>query len=350
MRPFLSVFHAKAHDLKCEVKWSGAYQENAGSTLGEEVEQCNAFLSRIAVTTKHMSKAGRADMLTLLSLKWNKQKFQNMASSLTQRYQKTCKALQSQLENLDSLKAQLAVAESQLEDWVNDVKEWAEATTANQDATPQALCSKIEALVTSIKTRSQRLYKQTDSNKGRHRIRRKIREEKRTLAALVEQYNRIAPSNRTLCMDAIIYQETPWPWQLPCNDSVDLRTKKMVFDNIMAVRRLKEEKQILVREMDQHWKFLTARADTLKELTFLLVSDQPMKNSQWSLTEEGSKGLLCVIRRRLWETKTVQKHVRDSYLHIFSGSNDGSNFLLQTSCDEYYDSSSQSSDDNTCIL
>ncbi|XP_077081197.1 uncharacterized protein LOC143733373 isoform X2 [Siphateles boraxobius] len=43
--------------LELAVKWSGAYQEGAGSTLGEEVEQCNAFLSRIAVTAKHMSKA-----------------------------------------------------------------------------------------------------------------------------------------------------------------------------------------------------------------------------------------------------------------------------------------------------
>lgn len=41
-----------------QVKWSGAYQEGAGLTLGEEVEQVKAFLSRIAVTTKHMSKAG----------------------------------------------------------------------------------------------------------------------------------------------------------------------------------------------------------------------------------------------------------------------------------------------------
>ncbi|XP_038550534.1 uncharacterized protein LOC119884127 [Micropterus salmoides] len=47
MKPFLSVFHAKAHDFKCEVKWSGAYQQGAGLTLGEEVEQCNAFLSRM---------------------------------------------------------------------------------------------------------------------------------------------------------------------------------------------------------------------------------------------------------------------------------------------------------------
>ncbi|KAF3837678.1 hypothetical protein F7725_009446, partial [Dissostichus mawsoni] len=88
MKPFLLVFHAKAHDFKCEVKWSGAYQEGAGLTLGEEVEQCNAFLSRIAVTTKHMSKAGRTDMLTLLAMRWNQQKFRNLATSLCQRYQK----------------------------------------------------------------------------------------------------------------------------------------------------------------------------------------------------------------------------------------------------------------------
>ncbi|KAJ8349657.1 hypothetical protein SKAU_G00247870 [Synaphobranchus kaupii] len=109
-----------------KVKWSGAYQDGAGLTLREEVEQCNAFLSRIAVTTKHMSKAGRTDMLTLMAMRWNQQKFDNLATSLTRRYQKTTKALQSQLQNLESMKAQLAVTESQLEDWVNDVKEWAE--------------------------------------------------------------------------------------------------------------------------------------------------------------------------------------------------------------------------------
>ncbi|KAK7172426.1 hypothetical protein R3I93_004685 [Phoxinus phoxinus] len=56
--------HAKAHSWKCEVKYSGAYQEGAGSTIGEEVEQVNSFLSRIAVTSKYMSKAGRTDMIT----------------------------------------------------------------------------------------------------------------------------------------------------------------------------------------------------------------------------------------------------------------------------------------------
>lgn len=52
-----------------QVKWSGAYQDGAGLTLGEEVEQCNAFLSRIAVTTKHMSKAGEKANAALVIFK-----------------------------------------------------------------------------------------------------------------------------------------------------------------------------------------------------------------------------------------------------------------------------------------
>ncbi|KAA8577529.1 hypothetical protein FQN60_009344, partial [Etheostoma spectabile] len=54
---FLQQLLASKHDVTffCMdvVKWSGTNQEGAGKTLGEEVEQCNAFLSRIAVTTKH---------------------------------------------------------------------------------------------------------------------------------------------------------------------------------------------------------------------------------------------------------------------------------------------------------
>ncbi|XP_039457444.1 uncharacterized protein LOC120434061 isoform X1 [Oreochromis aureus] len=57
MRPFLSVMHAKAHTWKCEIKWGGAFQDGAGSTVGEEVEKVNSFLSRAAITTKYMSKA-----------------------------------------------------------------------------------------------------------------------------------------------------------------------------------------------------------------------------------------------------------------------------------------------------
>ncbi|KAJ4923580.1 hypothetical protein JOQ06_021491, partial [Pogonophryne albipinna] len=154
MKPFLSVFHAKANDFKCE----------------------------------------------------------------------TTKVLQNQFQNLETM------------------KEWAEAakttTTSNY---ADALASRIEVLVASIKRRSQRLYKDTDGSKGRASIRRKIRTEKGILTSV----------------------------QLH-SDSVDLKTKRKAFDIIMAIRRLQEEKKIVVTEMDHHWKALKARADSLKELSCLL--------------------------------------------------------------------------------
>lgn len=56
-------------------------------------------------------------------------------------------------------------------------------------------------------------------------------------------------------------------------DSVDLRTKRRVFDIIMSVRRLEEEQKILVAEMDHHWKSLSTRADTLRELSRMFASE-----------------------------------------------------------------------------
>ncbi|KAI9522018.1 hypothetical protein NQZ68_040480 [Dissostichus eleginoides] len=296
MRPFLSAFHAKAHDFKCEVKWSGAYQEGAGLTLGGEVEQGNAFLSKIAVTTKHMSIAGRTDMLTLLAMRWNQQKINNLATSLSHRYQKATKALQSQMQALETMKAQLAATESQLEDWVNDVKEWAEAATTTKTTTndADALASRIEVLVASIKRRSQRLYKDTDGNKARARIRCKIRKEKEILTSVVESYNTMVPSTETLCLENILSEEeNAWPH----SDSVDLKTKRRAFDILNAIRRLQEEKKIVLIEMDHHWRALQTRGDGLKELSCLL-SSETMQNLPWVLSEEGLRGLQSTILRK----------------------------------------------------
>ncbi|XP_030253197.1 uncharacterized protein LOC115569309 [Sparus aurata] len=345
MKPFLSVFHAKAHDFRCEVKWSGAYQEGAGLTLGEEVEQVNSFLSRIAVTTKHMSKAGRTYMLTLMAMHW-KQKVRNLATSLSHRYLKTTKALENQLRNLESMKAELAVTESQLEDWVSDLKEWAEATT-NKTSDTAALASKIEVLVASIKRRSQRLYKDTDSSKGHARILRKIREEKGILTSVVEKYNRVVPSTETLCLETILCGETAWPWQLPHGDFVDLRTKRRAFDIVMAVRRLQEEKEILVMEMNHHWKSLSTRGDSLKELS-CLVSRATVQNSPWGLSEDGLKGLQSIIRRKQHNIRDMMATARYSYWQVLTGA-ETINFLHSVS-DDYSDSDSDISDDALCYL
>ncbi|KAF1380183.1 hypothetical protein PFLUV_G00184130 [Perca fluviatilis] len=206
MKPFLSVFHAKAHDFKCEVKWSGAYKEGAGSTLGEEVEQCNASLSRIAVTTKHMSKADkvtrRIDMLTVMAMRWNKQKFDNLASTLARRYRKATVALQCQLHNLEAMKTEMDITDNQLESWIIDINEWAEATTSPNDADVAAVASRIEELVA-----------------------------------------------------------------------------------MMAVRRLEEEKRILIAEMNKHWKSLCTRADTLKQMSSQLSN--VTSGETWGLLQDG---------------------------------------------------------------
>ncbi|KAI5619627.1 hypothetical protein C0J50_20806 [Silurus asotus] len=134
------------------VKWSGAYQDGAGLTLGEEVEQCNAFLSRIAVTTKHMSKA---------------------------------------------------------------------VSSQQQQQPPQVMLMLWPAelvLVASIKRHSQRLYKDTDGNKGRARIRRKIREEKGILTSVVEKYNIMVPKTETLCLETILSELLQLPVRGPYTD------------------------------------------------------------------------------------------------------------------------------------
>lgn len=318
MKPFLSVFHAKAHDFKCEVKWSGAYQQGAGLTIGEEVEQCNAFLSRIAVTTKHMSKAGRTDMLTLMAMRWNQQKFNNLATSLACRYQKATKGLESQLKDLEVMRTLLAVTQAEVEGWVTDVKEWAESTTSQKNADFDAVTRRMEVLVASIKRRSQRLYKDTDGSKGRARIRRKIREEKAILGSVVDKYNSMDPDTDRIVFDSLLSDETVWPWQLSHGDSVDLRTKRKAFDSVMAIRRLEEEKKIVVAEMAKHWKSLSTRADTLNEMSCLITSEA-LKSELWSLNEEGMKGLLSITMKKKQAVTRMLKHARDCYAQVLSG-------------------------------
>ncbi|XP_039633813.1 uncharacterized protein LOC120544245 [Perca fluviatilis] len=335
MRPFLSVFHAKAHDFKCEVKWSGAYQEGAGSTLGEEVEQCNAFLSRIAVTTKHMSKAGRIDMLTVMAMRWNKQKFDNLASTLARRYRKATVALQCQLHNLEAMKTEMDITDNQLESWIIDINEWAEATTSPNDADVAAVASRIEELVASVKRRSQRLYKDHDGCKGRARIRRKIREEKQNLNSVVDKYNTLVPNAEKLTLDTILSDEIVWPWQLTHGD---LRTKRKAFDTVMAVRRLEEEKRILIAEMNKHWKSLCTRVDTLKQMSSQLSN--VTSGETWGLLQDGIQGLQSLTMKNKQANNSMAKHAKNCYVQVLTETE----IYFDNDSEEYHTSSDSEQD------
>ncbi|XP_026016694.1 uncharacterized protein LOC113017804 isoform X1 [Astatotilapia calliptera] len=165
-----------------DIKWGGAFQDGAGSTVGEEVEQVNSFLSRAAITTKYMSKAGRTDMLSLLALGWNKRKVEQLGRTLSQRYLKIIRILREQVESLNASRNELGVDDDTLQQWAEE--------TDQTDGSLGALQARVEELVVIIRVRTQSLYRQNDSNKRRHRIHKVILDEKKRLAAAVDDYNK----------------------------------------------------------------------------------------------------------------------------------------------------------------
>lgn len=60
---------------------------------------------------------------------------------------------------------------------------------------------------------SHKMFFFSDSNKGRHRIRRKLRHEKDALKVLIEEYNSQVP-DQTVSFDTVLETEHPWPWQI----------------------------------------------------------------------------------------------------------------------------------------
>ncbi|RXM93155.1 hypothetical protein EOD39_19383 [Acipenser ruthenus] len=77
-----------------------------------------------------------------------------------------------------------------------------------------------------------------DSNKRRHRIRRKILDEKRKFSEAIAEYNDLVPdSDRIDSLDEILAAEShAWPWELHGSETaVGLYTKKRVFDKVMLL-------------------------------------------------------------------------------------------------------------------
>ncbi|XP_067269595.1 uncharacterized protein [Pseudorasbora parva] len=275
MKPFLSVMHARAHATKCEIKWSGKNQEGAGTTAGEEVEQVNSYLSRCALTTKYMSKAARVDMLTLHAMGWNHKKSLSLHQALSTRYVKTCRRLQNETARLSELKTELHCTDEVVSQWLSDVKEWAAGETpdtshASQVTAHRGLQQSIEGLYLSVRQRKQTLYRQNDSSKIRHRLRRKLAEDKKLLLQEIQKYNDhvldsatnidIAVVEHSLTGESTVCQI--WPWEV--HGSANISTKKQLHDQVMLTMRLQEETRVLVLEMAQHCTWLQSLTVVLK--------------------------------------------------------------------------------------
>ncbi|XP_046907037.1 uncharacterized protein LOC124488473 isoform X2 [Hypomesus transpacificus] len=328
MRHCLSVMHAKAHDTKCEILWTARNQEGAGTTLGEEVEQVNSFLSRCALTTKYMAKSVRTDMLTVHAMGWNERKENGLHIALSSRFKKTVEKTVDVAESLKTIKEQLHCCDDMLKQWVVEVKQWASSrSTAPGPVDAQSLQITIEALFLSICQKKHYLYRQNDRNKRRQKITQKIAQEKKRLLEDIQRYNQ-QPDGDPVDTELVVQklsnkaaESMIWPWQEQNTDGVDILTKKKLFDHVMLASRLKEEKQILVKEMQQHCQYLkdsVAKVQTLMGTVLVSTQTGSLPNG---LTEEGSKGLISALKRRLQDLRLQQQTIAGTYRCTLKPSN-----------------------------
>ncbi|KAK2906701.1 hypothetical protein Q8A67_005686 [Cirrhinus molitorella] len=309
MRPFLSVMHAKAHSTKCEIIWSGKNQEGAGTTAGEEVEMVNSYLSRCALTTKYMTKSARNDMLTVHAIGWNRQKKKCLHLALSSR---------RFLLLLEDLSSELGCPENIVHQWVHDVRQWATDGTRCDDDQSN-LQKSIEQMFLGVHQKKASLYNQTDSNKIRHLRRRRLWEEKRKLFDTIKLYNEQVPDEERIVEEKVVSglsvaggdreaESVIWPWEVHSSESSNILTKKKIFDAYMSKVRHEEEKIIVMREMRQHCTYLKRMADNIRTVISEISSGRNR-----CLNEEGHRGLLCLLQKRLADVEEKFQVVCSSY-------------------------------------
>ncbi|ROL43693.1 hypothetical protein DPX16_21854 [Anabarilius grahami] len=111
-----------------------------------------------------------------------------------------------------------------------------------------------------------------DRNKRCQKISQKIAQEKKRLLVEIQRYNQ-QPDGDLVDTISVVQklsnkaaESMIWPWQEQNTDGVDITTKKKLFDQLMLVSRLTEEKQILVKEMMQHCQYLKDSAEKVQSL------------------------------------------------------------------------------------
>ncbi|RXN35009.1 hypothetical protein ROHU_003915 [Labeo rohita] len=191
--------------------------------------------------------------------------------------------------SLKKMQDQLHCCDDMLKQWVADVQQWASsgnAATSPVDA--RGLQISIKGLFVSICQKKHYLYRQNDRNKRCQKISQKIAQEKKRLLEEIQRYI-----------------------QHP-DDGVDIITKKKLFDQLMLVSRLTEEKQILVKEMMQHCQYLkdsVAKVQSMMATVSVCTQTGSYPNG---FTEEGFKGLIS-LKRKLHDLRLKQQTVACTY-------------------------------------
>ncbi|XP_046906857.1 uncharacterized protein LOC124488279 [Hypomesus transpacificus] len=210
------------------------------------------------------------------------------------------------------------------------LKQWVVASSRSAAPGPvdaQSLQITIEALFVSICQKKHYLYRQNDRNKRRQKITQKIAQEKKRFLEDIQRYNQ-QPDGDLVDTELVVQklsnraaESMIWPWQEQNTDSVDILTKKKLFDHVILASRLKEEKQILVKEMLQHCQYLkdsVAKVQTLMGTVLVSTQTGSLPNG---LTEEGSKGLISALKRRLQDLRLQQQTIAGTYRCTLKPSN-----------------------------
>ncbi|KAF3851721.1 hypothetical protein F7725_013493 [Dissostichus mawsoni] len=162
----------------------------------------------------------------------------------------------------------------------------------------------IEGLYLSIKQRKCQLYRQSGGNKRRHKLRKKIVEEKKALEDAITEHNAVVGEADKLPPPNELLAEDNYSWKWECHG--DMVQKKKVYDKVMLLTRLKEEAVILVHEVKQHWEYMRSVAGKIDHLSSQLSEGITGQSSTEALTERGREGLLCVLKKQLHKVKVQQ--------------------------------------------
>ncbi|XP_051992989.1 uncharacterized protein LOC127651276 isoform X1 [Xyrauchen texanus] len=315
MRPFLSVMHAKAHTAKCEVRWGGRSLDGAGNTVGEEVEQVNSFLSRAALVTKYMTKAGRVNMLTRQAMGWNRRKRDNLHQVLAHRYVKITERAKVEAASLSNIKEEHNLDQETIQQWVWDVRQWAVTERVYTPGCIEELRADIENITVTLLRKKQDLYRQHDSNQARQKKRKKMTELKKKLREKVLQYNTVVEGD--LIDEELACSLTEGyilPWERH-EDGSTFRLKRSIFDQVMLLKRLEEEQSILVKEMSQHIKYLLKQVQEVESLRGQTL--ECIKTSSFGdLTEDATHGLNSVLNQRGHSLRSQHKQAVNAYSNI----------------------------------
>lgn len=172
-----------------------------------------------------------------------------------------------------------------------------------------------------IQQKKRDLYRVTDRNKQRHKIRRQIREDKKKLFNAIAQYNDLPTTTESVdSIEDLLATESPiWPWDSESDTSLGM--KKKVFDKVMQLERLIEEAAILVEEMKQHWTHLTRTYRALKDQASVLSDDLATQSYPSGISGQAYHGLHSAVLQKLEALKTDLVAVKETYSQI--GGNGG---------------------------